>query len=268
MRGPGAVRVLPYGRQGHVFHLYARPLYAAIGEEDNRNRRPAEWDAVIRKLMTMDFVLAHPTARFWATEEEKVALLRERRIPSDVWPHRRYQPRHAGGRVTTRYFVDKMPWYQHGDDARLWIAYVDAERTLQGFQTFLDQYRALLASLPSGVTYVAPTAWHGVIQNAFTKALESRDRGIMSRFPEYCQMRRTIDDGTFELATHARSASAVSRTVCGVSHAGVRRAVQSGSRRRAFRAPRWKPRRFRPVYFVCTRCVAGTIRTRHAESPS
>jgi hypothetical protein len=188
------VSVMPYGRQGHVFHVYARPLYAAIGEEDNRNRRPAEWDAVIRKLMTVDFVLAHPTARFWATEEEKVALLRERRIPSDVWPHRRYQPRHAGGRMTTRYFVDKMPWYQHGDDTRLWIAYVEAERTLQGFQTFLDQYRALLASLPSGVTYVAPTAWPGVIQNAFTKALESRDRGIMGRFSEYCQMRRTIDE--------------------------------------------------------------------------
>ena len=29
---------------------------------------------------------------------------------------------------------------------RIWIAYVDAERTLQGFETFLDQYRALLAS--------------------------------------------------------------------------------------------------------------------------
>ena len=55
------VRVLPYGRDGHVFHLSARPLYAAIGEEDNRNRRPAEWDAVLRKLMTLDFVLAHPT---------------------------------------------------------------------------------------------------------------------------------------------------------------------------------------------------------------
>ena len=63
------VRMLPYGRHGHVFHLYARPLYAAIGEEDNRNRRPAEWDAVIRKLMTVDFVLAHPTARFLATED-------------------------------------------------------------------------------------------------------------------------------------------------------------------------------------------------------
>ena len=92
------VRTLPYGRQGHVFHLYARPLYAAIGEEDNRNRRPAEWDAVIRKLMTVDFVLAHPTARFLATEEEKVALLRERLIPAVVWPHRTYAPRRPGGR--------------------------------------------------------------------------------------------------------------------------------------------------------------------------
>jgi RimJ/RimL family protein N-acetyltransferase len=188
------VRALPYGRQGHVFHLFARPLYAAIGEEDNRNRRPAEWDAVMRKLMTLDFVLAHPTARFLATEKEKAALLRERLIPSDVWPHRSYPPRHASGRVTTRYFVDKMPWYQQGDDTRVWIAYVDTERTLQGFQTFLDQYRALLASLPSGVTYVAPTAWHGVIQHAFTKALESRDLRIVGRFMDYCELRRTIDE--------------------------------------------------------------------------
>jgi hypothetical protein len=186
--------MLPYGRQGHIFHLYARPLYAAIGEEDNRNRRPAEWDAVIRKLMTVDFVMAHQRARFLATEEEKVALLRERLIASAVWPHRSYAPRHLGGRTTTRYFVDKMPWYQYADDPRLWIAYIDAERTLQGFETFLDQYRALLASTPSGVTYVAPTVWHGVIQNAFTKALESRDSGIMSRFHDYCQVRRTIEE--------------------------------------------------------------------------
>ncbi|HET9387213.1 MAG TPA: hypothetical protein VFO67_18910 [Gemmatimonadales bacterium] len=188
------VRVLPYGRHGHVYHLYARPLYAAIGEEDNRNRRPAEWDAVIRKLMTLDFVLAQAGARFWATEQDKVELLRERLIPVDVWPHRVYAPRHPGGHRTIRYFVDKMPWYRVGDEPRLWITYVDAERTLQGFETFLDQYRALLASLPSGVTYVAPTVWHGAIQQAFTKALESDDRGRMDRFTAYCDMRRMIED--------------------------------------------------------------------------
>jgi hypothetical protein len=187
------VRVLPCGRHGHVFHLYARPLYAAIGEEDNRNRRPAEWDAVVPKLMTVDFALAHRSARFLTTEAEKVALLRERSIPAAVWPHRTYVPRRDDGRTTTRYFVDKMSWYQDGDDDRIWIAYVDAERTLQGFETFLDQYRSLLASVPSGVTYVAPTVWHGVIQHAFTKALESRDRGIMSRFSEYCRFRSTLE---------------------------------------------------------------------------
>ena len=32
-----------------------------------------------------------------------------------------------------------MPWYRDGEDERIWIAYVDAERTLQGFETFLDQ---------------------------------------------------------------------------------------------------------------------------------
>ena len=188
------VRVLPYGRQGHVFHLYARPLYAAMGEEDNRNRRPAEWDAVVRKLMTVDFALAHRSVRFLTTEEEKVALLKERLIPADLWPHRTYAPRRPDGPSTIRYFVDKMPWYRDGNDDRIWIAYVDAERTLQGFETFLDQYRALLASVPSGVTYVAPTVWHGVIQNAFTKALESRDAGIMRRFDDYCELRRTVED--------------------------------------------------------------------------
>jgi len=187
------VRVLPYGRQGHVFHLYARPLYAAIGEEDNRNRRPAEWDAVVRKLMTVDFALAHRSVRFLTTEAEKVALLKERLIPADLWPHRTYAPRRPDGPSTIRYFVDKMPWYQDGNDDRLWIAYVDAERTLEGFETFLDQYRALLASVPSGVTYVAPTVWHGVIQHAFTQALQPRTRGIMSRFSEYCQFRGALE---------------------------------------------------------------------------
>ena len=224
------VRVLPYGRQGHVFHLYARPLYAAIGEEDNRNRRPAEWDAVLRKLMTVDFVLAHPTARFWATEAEKVALLRERLIPEAVWPHRRYASRRLGGLTTIRYFVDKMPWYQVGDDARLWIAYVDTERTLQGFETFLDQYRALLASLPSGVTYVAPTVWHGAIQAAFTKTFESRDRTLMTRFLEVLRHSAPTREHQTVPATDARSATPLRGTVRGFSDAGLRCALPKAPR--------------------------------------
>ena len=43
------IRVLAYGRHSHVFHLYARPLYAAIGEELGKLRAKlgdAQYDAM------------------------------------------------------------------------------------------------------------------------------------------------------------------------------------------------------------------------------
>ena len=41
------VRVVPYGRQGHVYHLYARPLYAVIGEEEQIGRAGAHWVTIV-----------------------------------------------------------------------------------------------------------------------------------------------------------------------------------------------------------------------------
>ena len=115
---------------------------------------PAEWIAVVRKLMTLDFVLTKPAVQFWATEEDKTALLRELNVDQQAWPAKRYQPRHDGKAITTRHFVDKMPWYREPDDPRVWFAYVNAESTLAGFDTFLREYAAVLESLPSGVSYI------------------------------------------------------------------------------------------------------------------
>jgi len=129
-----------------------------------------------------------------------------------------------GGPVAQRRLATsstRTPWYQNGEDDRIWIAYVDAARTLQGFETFLDQYRALLASMPSGVTYVAPTVWHSVIQSAFTKALEPRDGGIMSRFHDYCQFRCIIEGARSNAPLTLDEATTVPRTMCGVPYADV-----------------------------------------------
>jgi hypothetical protein len=191
----GDIRSLPYGRQGRVFHLCARPLYAALGQEHNRNRRDAEWDAVVRKLMTLDFVLAHPKVRFWATEVEKAALLEELSVRQALWPSRGYAPKRAGSGLTTRYFVDKMPWLRETNDPRLWIAYVDAEVTLRGFQTFLEQYRGLLGALPSGVIYASPAPWSGPAQRVFDRVIvggevQCHDAAV---FLEFCQLRARIE---------------------------------------------------------------------------
>ncbi len=201
----GHVRALPYARHGHVFHLHARPLYAAIGEEHNRNRRSAEWEAVVRKLMGMDFVLAHPTATFWASEAEKSALLTQMHVLQSLWPNRRYESKRPNGAVTVRYFVDKMPWYSVPNDARLWFAYVDAETTLAGFETFLVQYRDVLRAVSSGVTYVAPTTWRGAIQPVFDRVLASGSPSMFTlpTLLTYFQLRQKVDAQRFEALTVA-----------------------------------------------------------------
>lgn len=189
-------QVLPYGRHGHVYHLFARSIYAAISQEDNRNRRPAEWMAVTRKLMTLDFVLANQGARFYGTEEDKVALLRASGVPDSEWPRRCYMARGADCHSTTRYFVDKMPWYREPAEDRLWFAYINAETTLHGFQTFLEQYRALLTFGATGVAYVTHDWSATRARDVFLRLIACnypRKAPDLLPFWEFCRVRRAIE---------------------------------------------------------------------------
>lgn len=199
------IRQLPYGRHGAMFHLCARPVYAALGQEHNRNRRSAEWIAVVRKLMTLDFVLTQSASQFWATEEDKTTLLRELGVDQQAWPAKCYRPRHEATAVTTRYFVDKMPWYREPDDARLWFAYVNAESTLAGFDTFLREYGGVLEAMPSAVSYVGIGPCRGRVEPWF--ALRCRptphERFSASEFLDYCAMRRNIEAGMLHLLSVA-----------------------------------------------------------------
>src|ERR1051325_6119720 len=56
----------------HIYHLCARPFYAVLGQEDNRNRRTRQPATIRKKLMALDYVLAHPDHRYLATEQEKL----------------------------------------------------------------------------------------------------------------------------------------------------------------------------------------------------
>jgi len=182
---------------GAAFHLFARPLYAALGEEHNRNRRQAEWDAVSRKLLALDFVLDHREHTFYATEREKAAHLTALRIGRDLWPSRSYAARRRGGSPTTRFFVDKMPWYRTTRDPQLWLAYVDTEQTLSGFETFLLQYRPLLSVLSSGVTYVSGAADSRGVTALFTRVLAKRTvfAPTVRDLVFYFRVRRDIETG-------------------------------------------------------------------------
>jgi hypothetical protein len=261
----GHVRVLPYGRHGHVFHLCARPLYAAIGEEHNRYRRGAEWDAVMRKLMTLDFVLAHPTAQFWATEADKAELLRDLRVPEEAWPARRYAPTQKGRLATTRHFVDKMPWYRTEGDPRLWFAYVDAERTLHGFETFLGQYRSVLRCTLSGVTYVAPRVWRGAIEGAFTRTLALRGAPVVNTSSWTTSPRTARWTPTASRGSARRSAIASASSGPTMPRPRSRRSTSAGvyARMARWRARKSPPRCRRRAFCACTHWGTDMTRLRH-----
>jgi hypothetical protein len=53
-----------------VHHVCARAIYAAIGQENSRNRRERAPVAMKNRLMGLDFVLEHAGHRYLMTEQE------------------------------------------------------------------------------------------------------------------------------------------------------------------------------------------------------
>jgi hypothetical protein len=159
-----------------LFHLCAKRLYAALGEEDNRNRRPREPFTIRQKLMGFDFVLEHRAARFFATERARVGLFNGRGVAADVMPAKFYAG--ANGKRTRRAFVDKQPVFllpQSGDLVH--FAYIDeGVLSTAGFETWLNHYTPLFRSLGSFVVvYVATSpAFFGLAGNRFDRAFGPR----------------------------------------------------------------------------------------------
>jgi hypothetical protein len=154
-------------QNAQVYHLCARPLYHALGEPDNRNRRQHQWPQIKNKVMGLDFVLAHPDAQYLATEREKVDhFTSELRIDRDTLPAKRF--RSATDRsFTTRYFVEKYPVFIHGSESGergSWVAFCfvdEGQATLSRFESFLALHRPLFQALARfQLIYVADTDAH------------------------------------------------------------------------------------------------------------
>jgi hypothetical protein len=154
-----------YATNTHIYHLCARPFYAALGQEDNRNRRLRQPISIRTKLMGLDFVLAHRDVDYLATEQEKIDYFTGTlQLDRLLLPRTRYGNQ---GQTTERYFVEKFPIFvsQSSQDAMPPAAsfcYVDEGSVgLFGFETFLQKYGPLLASLREfHLIYVAARDTH------------------------------------------------------------------------------------------------------------
>src|SRR4051795_4201199 len=62
---PGALH------RGRLYHVQYKPLYRAIGEPDNRHRKPAVLGRFVERLMALDAVLDDDSYTWLGTERDK-----------------------------------------------------------------------------------------------------------------------------------------------------------------------------------------------------
>ena len=100
--------------------ISSKPLYRALGVENIRHRRKARPPVVMRRLLSLDFVLEHPGMNWLPAEPEKVEFFEGLGLSRRLIPRRIYY-----GAVGTRkrYFALKLPLAV--DAETVTFAYVD-----------------------------------------------------------------------------------------------------------------------------------------------
>lgn len=154
-----ATAVLGY-RNAKLYHLCSRPFYAALGQENSRNRRQRPPAGIKNRLMGLDFVLAHPMERYLSTEEEKVSFFtRSLGLAPSELPVKLFRSPQAQ-EATTRCFVDKYPLFVSEaplSSPVVSFCFIDEGLSTESrFESYLRQYERLLPRVENArIIYVA-----------------------------------------------------------------------------------------------------------------
>jgi hypothetical protein len=210
---PGALH------RGRLFHLQYKPLYEAIGEPNNRNRKPASLGRFVERLMLLDAVLADRRYGWLGTERDKVAYFVDRLeqdLPKDWYPHLTFGQGHE---KTTRYFPEKLPIGVPRDgDRRHVFLYLVTREVPAEFRLFLLRHADLLKAVNEWTIRVlvprrfrkAAALYRYALRDAFTSPLTPAQVDELDWFFRARQGRPTDPppDPDLNLATGARKFSA------------------------------------------------------------
>jgi hypothetical protein len=199
------IRVHGSANRTLIYHLCARSLYELVADDNNPNRRWRQPSSIKTKLMGLDFVLAHPQHRYLATEGEKLDFFcGTLGINRDQLFARGYGSRHRDAPIHLRYFVDRFPIFLSGAPGDpqpvVSFCYVDGARARpSGFETYLEHYRAVFASLPLfEVVYVAidqqmfPKAEH-IFERCFQAPVGTPADPLVARLREHFRIRSLFE---------------------------------------------------------------------------
>ena len=112
---------------GKTCRISGKAVYRALGVENIRHRRKANRSVVMRRLLSLDFVLEHPGLNWLPTEGEKVEFIEGLGVHSNLIPRRIY---YGAVGAQKRYFALKLPVAGGADTVT--FAYVDPGRDTTG----------------------------------------------------------------------------------------------------------------------------------------
>ena len=115
---------------GKTCRISSSAIYRALGVENIRHRRKASKPVVMRRLLSLDFVLEHPGMNWLPAEPEKVEFFEKLGLPLRLLPRRIYYGV-AGNQK--RYFALKLPLAEDAETTT--FVYIDP-----GHQTDRELY--------------------------------------------------------------------------------------------------------------------------------
>ncbi|HEX4005487.1 MAG TPA: hypothetical protein VHX60_04900 [Acidobacteriaceae bacterium] len=143
----GHVAEMPCADGRHIYHLCGKQVYRMVGVGASQSRRVKSSREVLRRLMALDYVLAHlDRERFVETADAKRQVFAQLKIaPSGV--------------CRTEEFAHAVPVSLAGEteSPTIRLAFLDeGQRSVSMFTRFLATHKELLCGLPSAeVVYVA-----------------------------------------------------------------------------------------------------------------
>ncbi|MDQ6708104.1 MAG: hypothetical protein M3Z85_19275 [Acidobacteriota bacterium] len=161
-----------------IIHQIRKPVFRAIGEVDNKNRRFASDLLTRRRMMSLDYVLRNYDQHFLPTEDDKVSYFTDKLgIPYSALPDRVYTAKTKARGATTKFFIHKFPVFTRPDGAA--VCYIDSDGSMQAFATFIKAYRCLLSSLrEASLIYVTTNPMHFLAaQSCFERARNNAPPG-------------------------------------------------------------------------------------------
>ncbi len=132
-----------HGSRLRICRISSRTPYEVLGMGHVRHRRPAAMEVVLRRLLSLDYVLEHPRDAWLPTDDAKVNALDTAGIAKRVLPRRLYRGA-IGGRF--RYFPHDLPVAV--DTERAMFVFVQVwDDTESALRTWGAQHAALWTAL-------------------------------------------------------------------------------------------------------------------------